>query len=298
MSANNSIVIDLIYEGPDIEELGLYKLITNATAKFDYDLKKLQIVSCNTVQSGLDIDIKINAPTHFVTSTQDQMSAISKDIKKTFGMFIGRSNAHRLYLSSYLWNRYKDQAIQTFHYDPENDFHKDNLGFDQLINQYGTAPAVEVANFLQHTPLYIEEKVTYPILMDQHCGIKDFYKDFFVEIVCETYYSGQTFFPTEKIWRAIASGTPFIVQGPQYCLHHLRDLGFRTFSHYWDEGYAEDPANHQPYEIVKLMDRLGAMPLCEITAMYHDMKSILDHNCQQFQALTSQDFKELTNEYK
>ena len=40
--------------------------------------------------------------------------------------------------------------------------------------------------------------------------------------------------------------TPFIVQGSQWFLHRLRDMGFQTFDRWWDEGYSEDPANHQP----------------------------------------------------
>lgn len=293
MSLQEQIRIDLINEGPDAEQLGLVELVVTAAAQLNYDLSKLHVVTSNVVQSPLPINLKITMPMHFVDNTRDRMHYLNKTIKKTFGLFIGRSNVPRLYLSSYLWNHCREQSIQTFHYSTNNDFHKDNLGLDQLINQYGVSAATDVARFLQHTPLHTQEEITYPILMDQHCNLAELYRDFFVEIACETYYSGQTFFPTEKTWRAIATGTPFIIQGPQYYLHRLRDLGFRTFGDYWPEGYAEDPANYQPEEITRIIDQLAKMPANEIESMYQDMQSILAHNSQRLQTLTSQDFESL-----
>ena len=37
-----------------------------------------------------------------------------------------------MYLASHLYNNYQDKTIQTFHYDPTIDFHRANLGLDEL----------------------------------------------------------------------------------------------------------------------------------------------------------------------
>ena len=135
------------------------------------------------------------------------------------------------------------------------------------------------------------EKVSYPMLEDQHCNIQTCYSDFFVEICCETFYSGNTFFPTEKTWRAIASGTPFIIQGPQWYLHNLRKLGFRTFDKWWDEGYSEDPSDWQPQEIIKVIRTIGDWSTTKMQKVYNDMKPVIDNNFECMQNLSDSDFK-------
>jgi hypothetical protein len=75
--------------------------------------------------------------------------------------------------------------------------------------------------------------------------ILDFYPQFRIEIVPETYTQGDTFFPTEKTARPIMAEKPMLVYGPRYFLRRLRDLyGFLTYSDHWDESYddLEGPA--------------------------------------------------------
>ena len=84
--------------------------------------------------------------------------------------------------------------------------------------------------------------------------------------------------------------TPFIVQGPQWYLHRLRDLGFQTFDRWWDEGYAEDPADHQPHEIVKVINQLKTKSITELSKMYTEMQPVLAHNKKRFLELKSEDF--------
>jgi hypothetical protein len=118
----------------------------------------------------------------------------------------------------------------------------------------------------------------------------DQYNDFFVEIACESYFTGKTFFPTEKTWRAITMRTPFIIQGPQNYLKNLKLLGFKTFDRWWDEGYSEDPADYQPLEILKVIEYLNTKTLDEIYNMYLEMHDILEHNYQTLQSLKTEDF--------
>lgn len=289
MSEQQPITLDLLREGPDAQTLGLVDLVTDVAKEFNYDLANLNLLTANIVQDPLPFSVNINPPFHFVTNTNEKSCLVNKTITKTFGMFIGRSNVHRLYLSSYLWNQCNHQTIQTFHYDSQIDFHQANVGLSELSNQYGTEILEQVSMFLQHTPILGKDNVEYPILMNQHCNLNSLYQDFFVEIACETYYTGQTFFPTEKTWRAIATGTPFIIQGPQHYLNRLRNLGFKTFSSYWDEGYAEDPADHQPYEIVKVINHLSTLSIQELQKMYQDMQPTLQHNHERLKELTKEE---------
>lgn len=291
MAKNETVTLYLNNEGPDIDSIGLTKIIAESAEQFNYDLSRLTVLTSNPVDATGLVNLKCVIYPHFINNTKDKTQWVDKTVTQTFGCFVGRSNLHRLYLSSYLWNHYKDKTVQTFHYDRLNDFHQDNLGLDKLITHYGTEELSSIANFLNQTPLLGNDTVDYPILMPQHCNLLNFYKDFLVEIVCETYYSGTTFFPTEKIWRPIATGTPFIVQGPSEFLSRLHQLGFKTFGEYWDESYTQDPADYQPHAIRTIIDQLGKLSTVELHAMYESMLPILKHNYNRFQELTVQDIE-------
>jgi hypothetical protein len=90
--------------------------------------------------------------------------------------------------------------------------------------------------------------------------------------------------------------TPFIVQGPQWYLQRLRDLGFQTFDRWWDEGYSEDPANWQNTEIKKVINSVSELSLEKLQEMYTEMKPVLAHNKKRFLELTSKDFDIFKND--
>jgi len=296
MSCNESITVDLLNEGPDLNSIGLVDLLLRLKKQFNYS-QQIKILTNNLIQPDIEHCIIVKSPPmHFVKNTRERLGNIdkTKQINEHFGIFIGRSNLHRLYLSSYLNRNYPKQTCQTYHYSVHNNFHKDNLGLAELIKCTGFDYVDQAVDFLKLCPIMLDDTApVYPILMDQHCDIDKHYSQFFVEIVCETYFSGQTFFPTEKTWRPIIMKTPFIVQGPQYFLHKLRDIGFQTFNQWWSEGYSEDPAGWQPYEIKKILDQLAKLSLGELQSMYHSMTSILEHNYKTLMSLSVEDFNKL-----
>jgi hypothetical protein len=67
--------------------------------------------------------------------------------------------------------------------------------------------------------------------------LRRWYSIFDIELVAETYCHGDTFFVTEKTVRPIVAGKSMMVYGPQNYLARLRDLGFQTWNHIWDETY-------------------------------------------------------------
>lgn len=63
------------------------------------------------------------------------------------------------------------------------------------------------------------------------------YNDSGISIVSESMVEGKEIFLTEKIWKPIIAGQPFVVHGQPLYLQHLRSLGFQTFNNFWDESY-------------------------------------------------------------
>jgi hypothetical protein len=238
-----------------------------------------------------------------VHQAHDYMADIDKQtITKHFGLFVGRSNAPRLDLATYVNNRYSKQTLLSYHFNVLDDFHLSNIGLDDLIQNYHCDNIAQAAEFIMTCPRHVSD--VGPTLIDkslplnpaQQLLVKDKnsfannYNNFFVEIVCESYFTGNTFFPTEKILRPIILKTPFIVQGSQYFLHRLKKLGFQTFDRWWDEGYAEDPANWQLVEIKRVLDFVGLQDLDTIQQWYAEMTPILEHNKKRLLELKDVDF--------
>jgi len=252
------------------------------------------------------IHIDYQPPIHLLQNAKEYITDISKNQQlRHFGMFIGRSNAPRLHLATHLKQYYYDKSLLTYHFNFDDDFHTNNIGLENLIKDYGIKDIQQESMFLSLCPITLKE--LRPILNDKSLKLNyaqqlfkndqeyfsQTYNHFFVELVCESFFTGNTFFPTEKTFRPILLKTPFIVQGPQNFLRNLKKLGFKTFASWWDEGYDEDSAGHQLLEIKKILDFLSAKTLVELQQMYQEMHETLEHNYQIAINLTNKDFKKI-----
>jgi len=296
MHNQQPIALDLCREGPNCDSINLESMVQTYCDIFNYNISDIKLYTCNALEKSIKFDVEYIPPFHFVDNTKKKLNNTTpiKNLEtiKHFGMFIGRGNHLRLDLASHLNLHYEEKTIQTYHYDQGVDFHQANIGLERHIKNSGINSIEQLCKFLQKCPIKTQS-VDYPILMNHHLDIAPDYQNFFVEIVCETYFTGNTFFTTEKIWRPIALKTPFIVQGPVNFLHNLRQLGFRTFDAWWDEGYNKDTAEWQVTLIKELIDTLATKSKQELKIMYDEMESVLEHNRQRLWTLTPQDFLQL-----
>lgn len=112
-----------------------------------------------------------------------------------------------------------------------------------------------------------------------HRFYAEFYKKIAVDIVVETAMDYPYNFVTEKTYRPIASGRPFIIIGPYRTLTFLKSLGFKSFSSIIDEDYDEIKDPEQRFlavgeSIKKFVDR----PLDHVINDVKSIAPLLDHN--------------------
>jgi len=110
-------------------------------------------------------------------------------------------------------------------------------------------------------------------------SIKKYYDECFCAIVTETNFSVPYGNISEKTFYAIAYGKPFILVAPYRSLNYLKNLGFKTFDHFWDESYddIEDPVK-RIVKIYDVIDCLDNMSVTELKQLYQQMLPILKHN--------------------
>lgn len=115
---------------------------------------------------------------------------------------------------------------------------------------------------------------------------RDFHEKTFVSLVSETlYFPGMDFF-SEKIYKPLSIGHPFIINGTAHSLRRLKNMGFKTFSNWWDESYddIEDYIN-RVYAIVDIIERLSKKSTAELRSYRSQMRSTLDHNMKLYDKL-------------
>jgi hypothetical protein len=269
-------------EGPCARSLGLYNLLDNMCQRFQYPPHQIYITTCNLAEWHDVYNIIVDPQMLYLVTAQRYNSIdSSKQITKHFGHFIGHGNYPRLYLGSHLYQHHAHRTTQTYHCSVTNSYHRPFIGLEDMMFFNDSWSKVRGAvDLLTAAPLTIDSIDKYPILNPTTLNITKVYPEFFVEVVNLTYWSGDTFYIDEKIWRPILMHTPFVVHGPQKFLSRLRALGFRTFDHWWDEGYSEDPPDHQLKEIVHLIDHIGSWSTAQLQNAYTDMQPVLEHNYQ------------------
>ena len=89
---------------------------------------------------------------------------------------------------------------------------------------------------------------------DHRCVNQDLYTKSYCHLVIETHYDADQSdgaFLTEKTFKAIKYGQPFIIVGTAHGLSTLRSLGYRTFDHVIDNNYDAIEDNTQRWYAIK-----------------------------------------------
>jgi hypothetical protein len=101
-------------------------------------------------------------------------------------------------------------------------------------------------------------------------------------LVTETVATGRRHHLTEKTFKPIAMGMPFIIVGTKGSLEYLRSYGFRTFEGIWDESYdnAEDDVRIE--RIASLLRSLDELSPEGKQDLFEQCREVIEHNWNHF----------------
>jgi len=111
----------------------------------------------------------------------------------------------------------------------------------------------------------------------------DIYNSCLMNLITETFYLNclnfysETFL-TEKTLRAILAKQIFIIVGPRGILKRLRELGFKTFSDFFDESYDDQPDATRLFTAIDTLN--GVIKKYDIAELNEKTAHIRDHNLQ------------------
>lgn len=273
---NTAITIENGHEGCCAQSVGLYQWLD----KFKFT--QVSIDTANILETHPVYNIKHNLAWSFLdvrSAVEPEYHAWNKQF--VFGTIYGRPLWHRLALAAHLSAHHADISSVGFVADPAD---PDRREFFELTQLWQHSPG-SVADFVElqkQIPLVHKRIDTYTpgaTLTDGFVAqSKQVYQDFLIDIVAETFTTGNCFFITEKTVRPMLLKKPFVVFGSRDYLAYLRQLGFRTFNDFWDEDYDGYDGASRLIKIQQLIDNLAQKPISELEQMYWDMQYTLDHN--------------------
>ena len=302
ITTSDEIHIGLSHEGPCLESCNFYNILDIISDKFSIDKKRFVIYTSNISESHEQYKIIIT-DNIWPGSVRRVLSdhQVKNNNLQTIGCFVGRTNWPRLILLSWLDAYFQSQSLITCYYDNIDIGHIEGLGLTGCMINFPTEINL-VANFLKTCPrinlnfkeLPYQDYRILPFAEKNQIitgGLSNAYPSIFLELVCETYFTGMTFFPTEKTFRPMLHMTPFITFGPQGFLSNLQRCGFKTFGDYWDESYDNLQTKDRIIAIRTVLEKLFSLSKFELQEMYADMSSILKHNKDRLMTIQPEELK-------
>jgi hypothetical protein len=102
-------------------------------------------------------------------------------------------------------------------------------------------------------------------------------------VVTETVFYGRRHHLTEKTFKPIALGMPFVLASTAGSLEYLRSYGFQTFGQFWDESYDQELDDSvRLAKIAQLLGQLDRLTASEQQQLFEQMIPTIEHNYNHF----------------
>ena len=118
------------------------------------------------------------------------------------------------------------------------------------------------------------------------------YESTLLSVVSETVMDPGCIFFSEKIWKPISIGHPFIIMGSPFSLEKLKDMGYMTYESLWDESYDKIASEaNRVIAITKLLKSITQKSDDELNELKLKSIPIAKHNRKVFREYISREYK-------
>jgi hypothetical protein len=281
----DSVMLDLCSEGPSLHRIGLVDMI----AKYNLNVSITQW--SNAIESVPYQRVRCSTSHFFSMSHHYWIDEIDNCVPAEFrfALFLGRGNPSRNRILYDVYHQHGKNFLLSkmscrsgdpwgVRYVEGNKLlETTEQWFDnpeQAQNWFDQCPVASIDN---HT---VQDQFVIPEVSAGQMArsLMQHYPRFNVELVCETYTLGETFFPTEKTIRPMVGNKPFVVYGPANYLNNLKQLGFRTFDDVWDESYDQYEGPQRWFSMRGLIDQLAQISSTQWTQILQHCAQITQHN--------------------
>jgi hypothetical protein len=204
-----------------------------------------------------------------------------RTITKTFiapNRIVAGERQHRLQM---LYHIFKNDMTHN-HISCPDTCPAENISIHEAIKPLATKyPDIESVFAAQALPINFAGETDHPM---HSCWLSLFDEsaESLLYLVTETVATGRRHHLTEKTFKPIALGMPFVIVGTRGSLEYLRSYGFRTFGDIWDESYdfAEDDVRIE--QIAELLKSLDALSIEAKQHLFDQAREVVEHNWNHF----------------
>lgn len=242
-----------------------------------------RFVSGNTAARGIKNFVYF--PDHellYWRRNRDQGLVIQHQTKRQHE-FLALSRTHKWWRASVMAELQETLANSLWSYNTELP-----LGDDPRDNPIEHQAGVDVDTFMSNGP-YRCDDLTEAQHNDHSITVSNHYVSSYCSIILETHFDADASmgaFLTEKTFKAIKNGHPFVIIGPQGSLSALRELGYRTFDHAIDNFYDSIPNNTRRWQAAK--QAIQQIQAQDMQAWYASCWDDIVHNQRLFAASKTQ----------
>jgi hypothetical protein len=221
---------------------------------------------------------------------------IQKKWQNRFTCFSARFEPHKYLISTYLISLNNSLCSQLQKIGNKSLKHKldfNNLNVDK--NRLEIIYKTNILNKNKHhrcntnfKPYFIDTDYDYKNVpaSDQTKNIVNISQGF-IHVITESRFTSPMANISEKTIKPIIAKRPFILASTPYSLALLKDMGFKTFSEFWDESYDEVTDHSERINLIlDLIDYLNSIPLKNLKKMNKRMKRILEFNYRKFHQIS------------
>ena len=224
---------------------------------------------------------------------------IDRTITKTFiapNRIIAGERQHRLEV---LYHIFKNQLMDN-HISCPATCPAENISILDAVQPLATKyPDIEFVFAQQTLPINFGGEIDHPM---HSCWLSLFDEsaESLLYLVTETVYIGRRHHLTEKTFKPIALGMPFVIVGTCGSLEYLRSYGFRTFEGIWDESYDQAEDSVRIERISSLLRSLDELPTKAKQDLFEQAHEVVEHNWNHFynggfEAVLWTELKEMLN---
>jgi hypothetical protein len=147
-----------------------------------------------------------------------------------------------------------------------------------LVKKY---PDIESVFAAQALPINFAGETNHPM---HSCWLSLFDEsaESLLYLVSETVATGRRHHLTEKTFKPIAMGMPFVIVGTKGSLEYLRGYGFRTFEGIWDESYDNAEDDVRVERIASLLRSLDELSVEAKQELFEAAHEVIEHNWNHF----------------
>ena len=192
------------------------------------------------------------------------------------------SRTHKWWRATVMTDLHRTGLLNNSYWSYRTDVATDEAETDNPIEVDTLGIRTDIEQFLSNGP-YSCDTLTPEQHNDHHLIETNHFTNSYCNIILETHFdadgSGGAFL-TEKTFKAIKHGQPFVVVGCPGSLAALRELGYRTFDHAVDNSYDTIQNNTERWIAVRSV--IAQLKSQELHTWFESCRSDVEHNQQLF----------------